>query len=277
MAADKENGGKVKNTVEAIEKLAKAVPVYQDLMQPAAKELSKGLETVAKTINIALAPVSALVWGYDQIKDFISTRVAEKLKSVPPDRIKPPKPHVAGPALEALRYTGHQQDLRELYANLLATSLDSDTADKAHPAFVDIIKNMAPDEARMMRAFASHRDFPLVDVHWHDKGKAEYQVLVRNFSFICKYAGCEHKNLSANYIDNLCRLGLTHIPEGTHLSEEDMYEQLENSPKLELLIKQKKENPEIEIEYKRKLVTLTTLGMQFCRACVIDKETQTER
>ena len=51
------------------------VPVYQDVLQPAAQELGKALQTVAKTVHVALAPVSALVWGYDQIKDFVSTKV----------------------------------------------------------------------------------------------------------------------------------------------------------------------------------------------------------
>src|SRR5947207_379089 len=75
---------------------------------------ARALQTVAKTIHIALAPVAALVWGYDTIKEFVSTRVAEKLAGVPAENIRTPEPHVVGPALEALRYTGHQGTLREL-------------------------------------------------------------------------------------------------------------------------------------------------------------------
>src|SRR5258707_14575419 len=117
---------KIRDAADAVKGLVAAVPVYQDALQPAIREVGVGLQTVAKTIHVALAPVSALVWGYEQIKDFVSTRVAEKLKDVPPERITSPDPHVVGPALEALRYTGHEENLRELYANLLATSLDAD-------------------------------------------------------------------------------------------------------------------------------------------------------
>ena len=49
--------------VEAVSDLVKAVPIYQDTLQPAAKELGKALQTVAKSIHLALAPVAALVWG----------------------------------------------------------------------------------------------------------------------------------------------------------------------------------------------------------------------
>ena len=60
---------KIRDVVDAVAGVAKAVPVYQDLAQPAAQEIGKALQTVAKTVHIALAPVSAMVWGYDQIKD----------------------------------------------------------------------------------------------------------------------------------------------------------------------------------------------------------------
>jgi len=112
------DGNQIKNTAEAVKGIVEAVPVYQDVVQPAARQVGTALETVAKTIHIALAPISALVWGYEQLKEFISTRVAEKLEGVPEEKIQTPDPTIAGPALESLKYTGHKEDLRELYANL---------------------------------------------------------------------------------------------------------------------------------------------------------------
>ncbi len=115
---------KIRDAADAVKGIVLSVPVYQDALQPAVRQVGIALETIAKIIHIALAPISALVWGFDQVKEFVSNRVAEKLKDVPPERIVTPRPQVAGPVLEALRYTGHDEQLRELYANLLATSLD---------------------------------------------------------------------------------------------------------------------------------------------------------
>lgn len=126
----------IRDATEAIKGVVEAVPVYQDTVQPAAKEIGTALQTVAKTLHILLAPVSALVWGYDKIKDHVATKVSSRLEGVPTERLKAPEPNVAGPALEALRYTGYQESLRDLYTNLLATSIDSATAHEAHPAFV---------------------------------------------------------------------------------------------------------------------------------------------
>jgi hypothetical protein len=79
---------KIRDAAEAVKGLVQAVPVYQDALQPAVRELGGGLQTLAKTIHIALAPVSALVWGYDQIKEFVSKRVAEKLKNIRQNEFK---------------------------------------------------------------------------------------------------------------------------------------------------------------------------------------------
>src|SRR5207245_353571 len=148
---------KIRDAADAAKGILEAVPVYQDVVQPAAKEIGTALQTVAKTIHVVLAPVSALVWGYDQIKDFVSTKVAEKLRDVPPENIASPKPNVAGPALESLRYTGHEEALRDMYANLLAASMDTRTASGAHPAFVEIIRQLTPDEAKLVRLLAIPR------------------------------------------------------------------------------------------------------------------------
>jgi hypothetical protein len=133
---------KVKDTAEIVKGIVEHVPVYQDLVQPAAKELGTALQTVAKTVHIALAPVSALVWGYEQIKEWVQQTVTEKLKDVPPDEIVPPRVAVAGPTIEALRFAAEEPTMRELYANLLATSMSSKKQSKAHPAFVEIIRQL---------------------------------------------------------------------------------------------------------------------------------------
>ena len=145
--------GQVTEIANAVAAVVKEVPVYQDAIQPAAQELGKALGTVAKLVNIALAPVSGLVWGYEQIREFTATKVAEKLKGVPEEEIITPKPNVAGPAIEALRYTGHEESLSEMYANLLATAMTKDKASLAHPAFVEIIRQLTPDEAKILALF----------------------------------------------------------------------------------------------------------------------------
>lgn len=265
---------KIRDAADAVKGVVEAVPVYQDALQPAVREIGRGLQTVAKTIHIALAPVAALVWGYEAVKEFVETRVAEKLRHVPPERIKTPEPHVVVPALQALRYTGHQETLRELYANLLATSLDADTCRHAHPAFVEMIKNMSPDEARIMRLFALRETFPLIDVHVFTKGEDSYEIPIRAFSFVGREAGCEFPDLTPSYLDNLTRLGLIESPGayglGPSLAAPNTYEPLEQAEEIAAL-KSQVEQAGGRIEFDRTFVGTTHLGRQFCRACVMEK------
>jgi len=130
-----------KGEIKAVADILKSVPIYKDAVQPAAKVFGQSLTTVAKAVDAALGPLKLLVWGYDKIEEFLIKPLSEKLKNVPEENIKTPPTYLAGPAIEALRFSGHNEELRELYANLLATSMDKDSVDKAHPGYVDIINN----------------------------------------------------------------------------------------------------------------------------------------
>lgn len=266
---------KIRDAVDAVTGVAKAVPVYQDVVQPAAQEVGKALQTVAKTVHIALAPVSALVWGYDQIKDFVSSKVTERLKNVPPENIVSPKPNVAGPALESLRYTGHEESLSDLYANLLAASMDKATSNGAHPAFVEIIRQLTPDEAKLVSLFLREMPFPLLNVRWEFKEQTEEKrggkdVLV-NFSLLGEAAGCEFNHLVPAYIDNLCRLGLAEVPAMWAYMSPSVYDSLEKSPVIVAVKSQIELNPEFKANVERRGLRVTELGKQFAHICVARK------
>lgn len=264
-------GGIIKQTVDSVTALTKAVPIYQDAVQPFAKEAGKALGTVGKAVNVALAPISLAVWGYDKISNFLENIVAEKLEKVPEERISTPPPNVAGPAIEALKFTGHDETLQDLFANLIANSLDSKTVLEAHPAFVDIIKNISSDEGLILKLFVIDRHFPMVDVKLDLKKRGGFKILHRNFSEIGKLANCKHPQLTTNYLDNLCRLGLLEIPSGRKINDPKAYENLTSNPIVEKLKKQFENNEDFSIGFEKKHIEVTGMGKQFINACVIDK------
>ncbi len=274
MAGGDENGGTVGETAKAIAEIAKSVPIYPDAIQPAAKEVGKSLHLVARAVNAALAPVEALVWGVEQIRDFVRDRVATKLDDVPPEDVQQPKPHVAVPAIEALRYTGEESDLAELYANLLATSMDKATAYRAHPGFVDMIKNMSPDEAKIMKLLATNDSQPLINIKATAKEGGGFQVMHRHLSLIGLKAGCEHPPLSSNYLDNLIRLGLVEIPPMRRIKSDEPYVEIEEHPQVKKILEDLRKVDTHTIEVEKIKFDLTDLGKQFVRTCVIDKAVQ---
>lgn len=267
---------KVRDAADAVRGLAEAVPLYQDGLQPAVKEMGSALHTVAKAVNVVLAPVSALVWGYEQIRDFVSTKVAHKLRHVPPENLATPKPNVAGPALESLRYTGHEEMLRDMYANLLAAAMDTRTAEGAHPAFVEIIRQLTPDEARILRLLAAPRALPLLTVRKEYKTPTEQerggQDVLTHFSLLGWEAGCDYPDQTPVYLDNLCRLGLAEIPAFYEYTAKGVYDALENHSRVREVVEQLKDDPKWKASIERKGLKVTDLGRQFCRTCVISHD-----
>ena len=269
--SDEQVESKVRDTIEAVTGLVKAVPVYEDALQPAAKELGKALGTVAKLVNVALAPVSALVWGYDKLHEFVETKVAEKLENTPEENIKSPPPNVAGPALEALRYTGHAPELREMFANLLAGSMDSRTSATAHPCFVEIIKQMTPDEAKLMQLFAKQRPFPIIELRNESiNGKEGGVSVLRRFSMLGVEAGCRNPNLTPTYLDNFERLGLIAIPQFAKYTADEAYKPLEEWHEVKALADQIGKSPGRRAQIQRNGAWVTDLGRAFVNSCVVD-------
>jgi len=274
MPDEPEKSGQITDAAKAIAAITEQVPIYQDAVQPAAKELGKGLHLVTKAVNAALVPLEGFVWGVEKVREFVHERVARKLENVPPDEIQPPKPHVGVPAIEALRYTGSEPQLADLYANLLATSMDQKTAYSAHPSFVDIIKNMSPDEARMMKFLSSRWHYPIINIKLVSSADRSYQVIHRHLTLLGIEAECEHPALCPNYMDNLERLGLVSILPGVRFKDPSHYKSIEEHEEIKKIMESlgKIEGQRAEIEKLR--LDVTDLGKQFIRVCVTDKETQ---
>ncbi len=269
------NENKIEDILAASKGLIEAVPIYQDLLQPAVKEIGRDLETVVKLVKIALAPISITVWGYEKIENFISNKVAYRLGKIPKENVITPKINVVGPALEALRFSGEENELANLYSKLIASSMNKDTATKAHPAFVEIIKQLSPDEARIVGQFIYLKPICLLDVRGEfisQQGHISHEgvTVLSNFSYIGREAGIEFLDLMPSYIDNICRLGLAEIPKDFVYGDIELYQILERDP----IVQQKKfsienmSSPQMRCVLTRKGLRITDLGKQFADICV---------
>lgn len=261
---------KVKETVDAVKGLVEAVPIYQDLAQPAVRQVGLALETVTKTVRIALLPLELLVWRYEQWHEFVSTKVAEKLKDVPPENIVTPALNVAGPAVEALRYTGHEESLSNMYANLLAASMTKQTVREAHPAFVEIIKQLTPDEAKLIPLLIQDRALPLLVIRSNIipvDGRTGSKDMFSNYSLFGRDVQVEHLDMMPSYLSNICRLGLADIPNTTWYTSPGIYDELESSPFVLEWKRLIERGNEFTCSFGRRMLKPTPLGELFARIC----------
>lgn len=257
----------IKDAADAVKGIVEAVPIYEDLMQPAVKEIGKGLYTLSKTIHIALAPISALVWGYEQIEKYLLSSLEDKLKNTPKENIITPDPSIAGPTIEALRFTGHKEEIREMFSTLLATAMDSTTEQNAHPSFVEVIRQLTPDEAKIITYLGNNNYQPMINLLRTVPEQQGETTICRNFSLVGAYANCMFMDLVPSYLDNLQRLGIINIPEGRFLTTPNAYNALENHPDI-LVLSEKIKALNTAPIFQRRYFFLTDFGKQFYTACI---------
>lgn len=250
--------------------LVKAVPVYQDSIQPAAKEVGKSLETVAKAVNVALMPIKGFVWSFEKLQEFIDTKISGKLKNTPEEEIQTPKGNIVVPALQALSYSADEPELQELFANLIAGSMDKHTAQFAHPSFVDTIKQLTPDEAKLLKYFSKEKSLPTITIRSELKQGPGGFNLARHISLLGEKAECQNPHLTPVALDNLQRQGLIEIPHNYSYTDKSSYEELKNHEDVTKAVEEINKSEDRKAKIVEETVQITDFGIQFIQICVID-------
>ncbi len=182
-----------------------APEIYHDMLQPAVHQIGDGLATIAKAVKISLAPLEAGIWGYEQIREWLSIRVTRIMADRKTKKIETPPLSIAGPLIAQLFFSKNEPDLKELYASLLASTMDSSNT-VAHPSFVSIIQQLTSDEAKILRHIASLQG-KQQSIDEHSDAEGEVIDLVKlKFHLWCKEAGVTSIDKWESYMDNLIRL-----------------------------------------------------------------------
>ncbi|MBQ7790195.1 MAG: DUF4393 domain-containing protein [Bacilli bacterium] len=140
--------------LEITKEVAKVVAkdVYNDGLKGTVTQTGEIVESIVGLFNnVVFYPVkkanALFKYKLEDFKNDLETR----LNSLPDDKIVEPDLMVAGPALESLKYTYDKEELRNMYLNLLVSSMNKDTKDKAHPSYVEIIRQLTPLDAKVFK------------------------------------------------------------------------------------------------------------------------------
>lgn len=124
-------------------------------VKEAGQNLGQTALTITRTINNALLPLAAVNFAFDKARIYFAEKfqqdILQKASAIPPEQIIEPKASIAGPALQGLAFTHEEANLKDMYLSLLATAMDGRVASEAHPAFVEIIKQLNSEEANLIR------------------------------------------------------------------------------------------------------------------------------
>lgn len=213
----------------------------------------------------------------------------EKLKNgildnavkIDPSNIQEPQLKILGPALEASKYYIEEEELREMFAKLIASSLDASKNDVNHSSYVEIIKQLSPIDAKI-----------LFEVHKGNNAIAQIGLdfkigfkITTNHVFVPNSSNLPDSLIEAS-IDNLIRLGLVNIDYGTFRQNDSYYDELRSSlpyQAIEELVRnlgsvktnQNQNDDSIPhpgnlkgVKFIKGLVTTTKYGSNFCKVCL---------
>lgn len=268
------NDDPIKVAKEGVSLVAEVIKAAGDNPQvkEAAGNLGQTAITLTKTINNVLVPLAAINFAFDKARAYFSGRfqedIAEKTQAIPPEHVVEPKASIAGPTLQGLAFTHEEPNLKEMYLNLLATSMDSRSASFAHPAFVEIIKQLDSDDARLVRGpLQSTTPIPIIQIQRKSNDNSGYNVLVQhllNLTNSTTGAPVEDPRLPA-MIDNWIRLGLVEVAYDKHLADAARYAWVDQRPEF-LRLSQAQKSDQAKVEYEKGVMQRTELGKRFARA-----------
>jgi len=243
--------------------------VYNDLVSPSIKPIGTMLSYLPRTIRLFFSKWEKWIINGEESLNLTGEILKEKLKNIPEEKICEPEPYVAIPAIQQIAYCYDSTELREAYANLLAASMNEDKKWEVHPSFVNIIKQLSPDEARLLKAFPRRSTTYVPVIHVTiDKGRQiGKETIKRNVVEPRFYNLCNVPDNMSSYLENLVRLKLITIPEDLYIADEKFYMPIENSELIKNLQKEPLENDQ-KYSLDRKLLYVTDFGITFANCCI---------
>lgn len=250
---------------DVIEPLSNAV--HQNLPETE-KETDGVLSTVVGFFNnVVLYPVKKANLTFKYKLENFEADLQNKIVDIPPENLQEPPIMIAGPTLEALRYAYDEEQLREMYENLLASAMDNRKNNETLPSFVDAIKQMSPLDALILNR--------LVDL---------YQVMAAKISFgIKNTTSIYSKAMPSLFVPelledndpfevstsllNLSRLGFLIIMDGT-IKGRDYNLILQHQYIQDRLFLFKEFGEEIEVKKTDKVILLNDYGKTFAHICL---------
>jgi hypothetical protein len=176
-------------------------------------EESAELGAAASDVLASAASAQTAVAGIWKMLTDVGSGTGEDGKprsSLDPRRWVSETPNVVGKVADTVGLRGDtSEDVRAMGDRLIAESqIPKYTAGGRHPAFVEILKQMNPDEARIVRFLYKAGVQPSIDIRTKTLFQIGSERILGGVNMVAEMASCRWPNSSREYLGNLNRLGL---------------------------------------------------------------------
>lgn len=188
---------------------------------------------------------------------------------ISPKNIQEPKLNILGPALEASKYYIDEEELRDMFAKLIAASMDSSKNNITHPSFVEIIKQLTPLDASNLKVINTSPGGLPIARYAAKKRTGNGSSVIKEIVFL-ENKSQQNIDIQAASISNLSRLGLIEYSFVRWLTAENKYDHLLNNHITELYKDSfsKMGDGTREFDSQKGMLVLTPYGSSFSSICL---------
>lgn len=159
--------------------------------------------------NVVLYPVKKANLTFRYKLEAFEDDLKEKIKLIPEENLQIPPLRIAGPVLEALRYAYDEDELREMYEEMLATAMDNRKAHQIHRSYVDAVRQMEPLDAKVLRKICDLNGVSTVQIKFYlSESKVHYYLNAMPYHYSEQLCDLGDPFQVSASISNLLRLGL---------------------------------------------------------------------
>lgn len=201
--------------------------IYGDLAKPGVTQVGNALGTVIGLLNTCLSPIKYLNERTELNRQNNLSELAKRFNQIPLNDIVEAAPEIAVPIAEKLVYIS-DETLRTMYIELLAKASTKNFIQHAHPSFINIINNLSPDEANLIKLFFDKDTIPFISYKSVNQDDDSYHFVDELVISIPPSVSLIYPNNKNAYLHNLESLGLIKIITSRHLNNVELYQPLIN-------------------------------------------------
>jgi hypothetical protein len=155
-----------------------------------------------------------------------------------------------------------REELETRGERLLSQSAEIGRDEDVHPAYPQILDQLATDEARILRLLAAEGRQACMDIYEKHYIPFKSWLVAENMSMVGTDAGCRRRERAPLYLGNLARLGLIQFSDEP-VENLKRYQVLDAQPHIEAAIDDTRRP---KTTYKS--MELTDFGIDFCETCL---------
>jgi len=242
--------------------------VYKDAISPSMKTIGK---TANGVVKVLLAPIRSFIWCWDKIETALEEGLTKRLAHRKQEDLTNPDPRIAVPAVQTLTYSAQEENIREMFFNLLANDMQKDTKTLVHPTYVDIIKSMSSLDAQLLKILSLDltKYIKVVNPKISPKKGSDkvYSNCMPEWFLGFSITGYSIFDTSASLL-HLQKFGLIDLMYD-RTAGTDGYKEIEESPLLlPILAQYQQMNPECLLTFTHSVLNINDYGKAFIRICL---------